>query len=117
MCPRPPTPTGSTFSIGRPADERKGAKVHSNREPWVWQTRELRASDAWRSAGINARRFIDFLLLEHMNHGGKENGLLKAPHRQLEDFGIGARRITDTIREAEGLGLVECHRGGLRVAT
>ena len=32
-------------------------------EPWCWETRELRASDAWRSAGINARRLIDFLLI------------------------------------------------------
>jgi len=86
-------------------------------EPFVWQTRELRASDAWRSAGINARRFVDFLLIEHMNHGGRENGRLKAPHRQLEAFGIPARYIADAIREAEELGLVDCQRGGMRVAT
>ena len=52
-------------------------------EAWTWQTLELRSSDAWRAAGINARRFVDFLLLEHMRHGGKANGKLKAPHRHL----------------------------------
>ena len=46
--------------------------------------RSLIQSDAWRAAGINTRRFIDFLLLEHMAHGGKANGKLKAPGRQLE---------------------------------
>lgn len=86
-------------------------------QPWVWQTRELRTSDAWRSASINARRFVDFLLIEHMNNSGKANGKLKAPHRQLEAFGVGERHIAEAIREAEELGLVDCHRGGMRVAT
>ena len=30
-------------------------------EPWVWLTRELLRSDAWRSLGINGRRVVDFL--------------------------------------------------------
>lgn len=86
-------------------------------EPWVWLTRELLSSDAWRSAGINARRLVDFLLIEHMGSAGKANGKLKAPHRQLVTFGIGPKYVADAIREAESIGLVECHRGGMRVAT
>jgi hypothetical protein len=86
-------------------------------EPWVWLTRELITSDAWHSARMNVRRFIDFLSLEHMRHGGQENGKLKAPYTQLEAYGVGARYLADTIREAETLGLVDCHRGGRRVAT
>jgi hypothetical protein len=85
-------------------------------QPWVWQSRDLRESDAWRSAGINERRFIDFLLLEHMKHGGRANGQLKAPHRQLEEFGIGARYITDAIEGAEERGLVDVSHRGQRVA-
>jgi hypothetical protein len=86
-------------------------------EPWIWLTRELIASDAWRSLGINARRFVEFLMLEHMGNGGRENGKLKAPHRQLQTFGVGDRYVTAAIRETEELGLVDCHRGGMRVAT
>jgi hypothetical protein len=86
-------------------------------ESFVWQTHALRTSDAWRSAGINARRFVDFLLIEHMNHGGRANGLLKAPYRQLEAFGIPSPCVAEAIREAEELGLVDCHRGGIRIAT
>jgi hypothetical protein len=86
-------------------------------EPWVWETRALLRSDAWRSAGINTRRFIEFLKIEHLNHGGQENGRLKAPHRQLVAFGISKDCVTQAICEAETLGLVDCHRGGLRVAT
>ncbi len=70
-----------------------------------------------RAAGINTRRFIDFLLLEHMAHGGKANGKLKAPRRQLWEFGISVRHVTAAINEAEEFGLVDCHRGGMRVAT
>jgi uncharacterized membrane protein len=60
-------------------------------ESFVWLTRDLIRSDAWRSLGINVRRFIDFLWLEHMAKGGQQNGKLKAPHRQLEKFGISVR--------------------------
>jgi hypothetical protein len=86
-------------------------------EPFVMLPRSLIQSDAWRSAGINTRRFMDFLLLEHMAHGGKENGKLKATDRQLQNFGIGTHYVTAAIKEAEKLGLVDCHRGGMRVAT
>jgi hypothetical protein len=86
-------------------------------EPYVWLTRELLTSDAWRSLGINARRFVDFLMIEHMNKGGQHNGKLKAPDRQLREFGIDARYVARTIREAEEVGLVDCLRGGMRVAT
>src|SRR5690242_16864934 len=80
-------------------------------------TRDLLSGDAWRSLSINARRFIDFLLLEHMRKGGQENGNLKAPYRQLEEFGIGAQYVAGALLEAEEFGLVDCHRGGMRVAT
>jgi hypothetical protein len=86
-------------------------------QPWVWLTRDLLSSDAWRSLGINGRRFVDFLLLEHMSKGGKQNGKLKAPYRQLAEFGIGDRYVAEAIREAEEVGLIDCHRGGMRVAT
>jgi hypothetical protein len=86
-------------------------------QSWVWQSRALRESDAWRSPGINARRFIDFLLLEHMKHGGQANGRLKAPQRHFEVFGIGARYVTEAIREPEELGLVDSNHPRQRVAT
>ena len=63
-------------------------------EPWVKSPRGLLASKAWRSMGINERRLIDFLMLEHMRHGGQRNGKLVAPRKQLEVAGIGARHIS-----------------------
>jgi hypothetical protein len=92
----------------------------ANRPPagqsWIWLTKEMMKSDAWRSAGINCRRVIDFLLVEFMEHGGRHNGELKAPYRQLVTIGIPKDCVTSAIREAEALGLVDCHRGGMRVA-
>jgi hypothetical protein len=84
---------------------------------WIPLSRELLESDAWRSMGINERRLIDFLLLEHLCHGMRENGNLKAPYEHLKVFGIGARYIADTIRRCEELGLTRCRRNGLKIAT
>jgi hypothetical protein len=73
--------------------------------------REVLESDAWRGLSINARRFLDFLMIEHMRHGARENGALLAPRRQLEDFGIGRHFISAAIDEIERAGLVHCVRG------
>jgi hypothetical protein len=86
-------------------------------ESWTWQTRDLLASDAWRSLGINGRRLLDFLQLEHMGKAGQKNGLLKAPYRQLEGFGIGQRFVRETINDLEMRGLLACQRNGLRAAS
>jgi hypothetical protein len=84
---------------------------------FVKMPRDLLRSDAWRSLGINERRVIDFLLLEHLSKGGRENGNLKAPHRQLVRFGVCPRHTAKAISGAESRGLIACHRGGMRVAT
>ena len=78
---------------------------------FVMLPRDLLQSTAWRGLGINARRFIDFLMLEHMRQGGKHNGFLLAPRRQLWDFGIGSHFVSGAIEESERAGLVECRRG------
>jgi hypothetical protein len=48
-------------------------------QPFVWLTREILRSDAWRSLGINGRRFIDFLLIEHMAKGGDTTASSRHP--------------------------------------
>lgn len=86
-------------------------------EPFAILPRDLLRSDAWRSMGINERRLIDFLLLEHMRHAGKQNGNLKAPRQQLHAFGIGTHFVSAAIKSTEERGLIQCHRAGMRVAT
>ena len=62
----------------------------------------------------NARRFVDFLLIEHMNHAGTENGNLIATYAQLTRAGASRRLIGAAIDECVFLGLVRVEqRGGL----
>lgn len=86
-------------------------------EQFVKLPRELIESDAWRSLGVNAWRVVSFLMREHLRNGGKENGRLKAPYRQLHAYGVGLRHMAAAIREAEDLGLIRCERRRMRVAT
>jgi len=75
---------------------------------------DLLESDAWHFLSINAKRFVEFLMIENMRHGGKRNGFLLAPREQLEKFGIAARYISAALNEVERVGLVDCTRGGGR---
>src|SRR5690348_8134496 len=80
-------------------------------EPFVVLPRNLLASKAWQSAGINTYRLLWFLMLEHIAKGGKCNGELVAPRKQLTNFGISEHCISYAITEAEDLGLVDVVRG------
>ncbi len=86
-------------------------------EPWVWETSELLSSAAWRAMSTNTRKLIDFLLIEHSNHAGTENGRLIATHSQLAAYGLTPCHIGEAINEAEFLGLIRVKRGGRRNLT
>ena len=86
-------------------------------KPWMPLPLAVIESPAWRSLGINAHRLISFLMREHMRHGGKDNGRLKAPREQLRAFGLGRKYMSEVIAHTEKLGLIECHRNGLRAAS
>jgi hypothetical protein len=86
-------------------------KKRRSTEQFVMLPRSLLQSAAWRSQSIHARRLIDFLMLEHMSHGGRQNGFLVAPRRQLESFGIHEHFVSTAIAEAESVGLIDCIRG------
>ena len=81
-------------------------------EPFIWLTRELLEGAAWRSMGANTARLMNFLLIEHMNHAGTENGNLKATYDQLDEFGLTRGTISDAVDEAFFLGLIRLERGG-----
>lgn len=80
-------------------------------EQFVKLPRDMLESAAWRCLGINARRLLDFLMIEHMRQGAKQNGHLLAPRLQLEEFGIGRHFISAAIDEVIRLGFVDCRRG------
>jgi len=80
-------------------------------KPWIWLPTEILNSTAWQSMGINCRRLIDFLLIEHRNHAGRENGKLIATYNQLEKFGLTRSKINVAIKEAEFLGFIKYEQG------
>ena len=53
--------------------------VSVSSEAFVKLPRDLLESEAWRSLSVNAWRLLNFLMIEHMKHGGKGNGRLLAP--------------------------------------
>jgi hypothetical protein len=94
---------GATRSLGPPEGE-----------PWVWMTRTMLGSLTYRSLSISARRILDRLLYEHSSHGGRENGNLACPYRQLDQWGV---TLDDARRGFEELivaGYVERTFQGLR---
>ncbi len=107
---------GKPDATGRSSGKRNGRAGEAHRppkdEPWVWLTRELLNSPAWRERSINTVRLLDFLLLEHMNHAGTENGNLKATYDQLVAHGLTRSEIRAAIEEAKFLGLIRLKRGG-----
>ena len=107
---------GKPDATGRSSGKRAGRARKLNSppkgEPWVWLTRELLASAAWRARSINTMRLIEFLLVEHMNHAGTENGNLKATYDQLTAWGLTRSEICAAIDEAGFLGLARFERGG-----
>ena len=79
--------------------------------PFVQLSYELINSPSWRAMSQPCRKLIEFLMLEHMAHGGTENSNLLATYNQLEAFGIARTHINKTLEEAEQLGLVISERG------
>jgi hypothetical protein len=84
------------------------------KEPWVWHTRELLSSPAWRAMTLNCRLLIEFLELDHMAHAGSENGHLHATYGQLQGWGIPRTSISRAVGHLERLGLIAVTRGGYR---
>lgn len=81
---------------------------------WAWYSVDMMRSDAWRDMSINARRVLDLLEIEHLNHGGYENGNLVITYNHFVAGGIRRASIFATIAELERLGWIEVSRGGYR---
>ncbi|MCQ8186007.1 hypothetical protein NOG11_11470 [Parvularcula sp. BGMRC 0090] len=78
-----------------------------------WLPLEVIQSAAFAHLGKEATRFFLFLLMDHAQNGGVENGRLTATHAQLVAFGIGKNSVAKAIEEACALGLVaKTQQGG-----
>ena len=73
---------------------------------YVHHPRNLLESPGWRALTMPARRIIDFLEIEHLAHGGQENGQLVAPYAQLQKAGVSSRDIRGAFDMLEAFGIV-----------
>jgi hypothetical protein len=57
-------------------------------------------SPAYRVLSFHARRCLDRIEIEHLRHGGKENGRLPVTYDQFIEYGVMSRRfIGPALRE------------------
>ena len=92
--------TGAEFKIGK-------AKRWQMEGAYVRLPLYLLQSPAFRGLSIPARGCLDFLCIEHLTHGGAENGNLMAPYRQLEASGVRKDSIREGLHMLESFGLIE----------
>jgi hypothetical protein len=85
--------------------------------PFIAHPLEMRRSPAWAQLSDNARRLLDRLEVEHMEHGGSENGSLICTYDDFEKSGIRRPSVPRSLRECVLLGFVEVTtQGGLAVS-
>src|SRR5690349_11865422 len=82
---------------------------------------DLMESSAWQEALLHPyiMSLVNFLVREHLRHGGRENGSLVAPYSQLQSYGdrggrIRTPEILPTINRTKALGLIRVMPGGHR---
>ena len=83
-------------------------------QPWVWISYEMLESGAFRSLSIHARRALDRIMLEHMQHGGQDNGRLKVTWNDFVKFGTGRKFVKFAIGELVAVGLIAIEQPGRR---
>lgn len=80
---------------------------------WVHHSRDMRESPAWRALPDEGRRVLDRLELEHMRHGGAENGNLICTTMQFhQEAGIRRSSVASAVRQCEALGFIQVSRFG-----
>ncbi|GLQ78080.1 hypothetical protein GCM10007881_15960 [Mesorhizobium huakuii] len=71
---------------------------------------ELLVSPPWQLAPVPLRRMLERLEIEHLRHGGQNNGQLYVSFGQFEAASISRRKIVSTQALGAELGLMETIR-------
>lgn len=105
----------STASFDTPRD------TDGHRPPegssWAWATEEMLSSPAWRAMNLPARRVLDRIILEYLNHNRKENGNLIVTFSDFQRFGIRRASVAKAISDLVALGWIDViSRGGSAIA-
>lgn len=91
------------------------AKRWKFEEGFIGEPQSLLESPGYRALNFPAFKILTFLKLEHVRHGGAENGRLMAPHRQLTAQGISPRKIKPALEMLEAFGIIRCTSDGERL--
>lgn len=83
------------------------AKNWKPEAPFIAYSLSFMTSPAYRALSSPARKILDFLFIEQMQHGGAENGNLAAPYRQLIGCKISSRDVSKGLLMLEAFGIVE----------
>lgn len=73
---------------------------------------DMLRSPAYRALSLSAHRVIDRISIEHMDHGGADNGRLPITFADFEAYGIHRHAIAPAIREAAAVGFIEVTQQG-----
>ena len=100
-------------STGRIASSRvRKLNAPPKDQPWIWLTREMVESPAWRVLTHPALKVVMRVALEHMSHGGVCNGALPITYDDFTAYGVRRSSIRKGIAEAIALGFVDRIREG-----
>jgi hypothetical protein len=69
-------------------------------------------SPAYRALSLSGHRVLARIQIEHMNHGGVENGKLPVTFDNFEAYGISEKSIAPALREVQALGFVRITERG-----
>jgi hypothetical protein len=83
----------------------------ANRPPegssWCWLTAEMLDSPAWRALAGNAMKVVMRIALEHLKHGGVENGKLPVTYQDFVKCGVRRNSVRQAILIAIYLGWID----------
>jgi hypothetical protein len=97
---------------GRSTDQLKGHRVNRLEGPFVPLTQKLLASPVWGVLTLADHKVLYRMCLEHMAHGGRENGRLFCTYNDFVKYGVRRAAIPDAIRRLEAFGLIEVVQRG-----
>jgi hypothetical protein len=81
-------------------------------DQFVPHTRKMLESPAYRVLSRAALQVLARIEIEHMSHGGKENGNLPVTYDDFEKYGIHRHSIAPAIRELVALGFIKVTEHG-----
>jgi hypothetical protein len=79
---------------------------------WFKMRKDVLCSAAWSALSPPAKRILERLLVELMNHAGKDNGRLICTYPDFIKFGIREKSIPGGLRQLEDVGLIRVIRRG-----